>query len=100
MGGKCVKQAKKTYAYSSQYYGCSRQYGRPVGARCSMGLVRNPLINGLIKHTFKFNFLFVEKFTVIPVDYTKLFSVDHKSPQCLRKLDPGDLGLKAIRLSS
>ena len=42
-------------------YGCSRQCGRPVGAPCSMGLGRNPLINGLIQHTFKFNFLLVEK---------------------------------------
>ena len=30
-----------------------------------LGLTRNPLINGLIQHTFKI-FLFVEKFTVIP----------------------------------
>ena len=35
----------------TQFYGCSRQCGRPVGARCSMGLGRIPLINGLIQHT-------------------------------------------------
>ena len=29
-------------------------------------LGRNPLINGLIQHTLKMNFLFVEKFPVIP----------------------------------
>ena len=39
----------------SQYYGRSRQCGCPVGARYSMGLGRNPLINGLTQHTFKFN---------------------------------------------
>ena len=38
----------------SQFYGRSRQRGRPVGA----------LINALIQHTLKINFLFVEKFTV------------------------------------
>ena len=53
---------------NAQYYGRSRQCGRPVGARCSMGLGRNLLINGLIQHTFNLNFLFVEKFTVIPFD--------------------------------
>ena len=47
------------YAYSSQLYGCSRQCGRPVGAQCSMGFGLNPLINGLIRHTFKFNTFFV-----------------------------------------
>ena len=31
------------------------------------------------------NFLFVEKFTVIPFEYMKLFPVDHKSPWCFRK---------------
>ena len=45
----------------TQYYGRIRQWGRPVGARYSMGLGRNPLINGLIQHTFNLNFLFVEK---------------------------------------
>ena len=45
-----------------------------------MGLGRNPLINGLIQHTQKINFLFVEQFPVIPFDYKKLFPVDHKSP--------------------
>ena len=44
----------------SQYYGRSRQCGCPVGDQCSMGLDRNPLINGLIQHTFKLNFLFVK----------------------------------------
>ena len=52
----------------SQYYGRSRQFSRPVGVRCSMGLGRNPLIDGLFQHTFKFNFLLVEKFTEIPFD--------------------------------
>ena len=51
-----------------QYYGRSIQCDCPIGARCSMGLGRNPLINGLIQHTFKLDFLFVEKFTVIPFD--------------------------------
>ena len=37
---------------NSQFYGRSRQCGRPVVAWCSFGLVRNPLINGLIQHTF------------------------------------------------
>ena len=50
------------------YYGRSRQCGRPIIARCSMGLGRSPLINGLIQHTLKLNFLFVEKFTAIPFD--------------------------------
>ena len=57
----------------SQFYGLSRQCGRPVRARCSMELGRNPLINGLIQHTFQINFLFVEKFPVIPFDQTKFF---------------------------
>ena len=64
----------------SQYYGRSRQCDRPVGAQCSMGLGQNPLINGLIQHTFKLYFLYLEKFTVIPFDQTKLFPVDHNSP--------------------
>jgi len=51
-----------------QFYGCSRQCGRLVRARCSMELGWNPLINGLIQHTFKFNILFLEKFTVIHFD--------------------------------
>ena len=62
----------------SQYYSRSRQCGRPVGIRPE--LVRNPIINVLIQHTFKLNFLFVEKYTEIPFDYMKLFPVDHKSP--------------------
>ena len=66
-------------------YGRSRQCGRPVGAGCSMGLGRNLLINGLIQHTFKIFFLYVEKFTVIPFYWTKLFPVDKKSPWCFRK---------------
>ena len=32
----------------AQMYGHSRQCGHPVGALCSMGLGRKPLINGLI----------------------------------------------------
>ena len=44
---------KNTKGAQAQYYGRSRQCGRPVGAQCSMGLGRNPLINGLIQHTFK-----------------------------------------------
>ena len=31
-------------------------------------------------------FLFVEKITVIPIDYRKLFPVDHKSPWCIKKI--------------
>ena len=46
----------------------SRQCSRPVLARCSMGFGPNPLINGLILHTFKLNILFLEKFTVIHFD--------------------------------
>ena len=60
--------AVKCHSAQSQFYGRSRQCGRLVGAPCSMGLGRNPLINGLIQHTFKINFLFVEKFPVIPFD--------------------------------
>ena len=55
----------------AQYYGRSRQCGRPVGAGCSIGLGWNPLMNGLIQHTFKLNLLFVEKLTVIPLVQTK-----------------------------
>ena len=47
--------------HSTQFYGRNRQCGHPVGAQCSMGLGRNPLINGLIQHTFKINFLLVAK---------------------------------------
>ena len=50
----------------TQFYGRSRQCGPLAGAQFSMGLGRNPLINGLIQHTFQINFLFVEKFPVIP----------------------------------
>ena len=49
----------------AQLYGRSRQCGCSVGARCSIGLGRNPLKNVLIQHTFKLNILFVEKFIVI-----------------------------------
>ena len=54
---------------TTQFYGRTRQCRRLVGARCSRGLGRNPLINGLIQHTFKtfFSFFF-EKFPVIPYD--------------------------------
>ena len=38
-----------------------------------MGFGRNPLINGLIQHTFKLNFIIVKKITVIPFDKQKLF---------------------------
>ena len=47
---------------------CSRQCSCLVLARCSMGFGPNPLINGLILHTFKLNILFLEKFTVIHFD--------------------------------
>ena len=43
-----------------------------------MGLGYNPLINDLIQHTFKINFLFVEKFTVIHLGLDKKNPVDHK----------------------
>ena len=66
--------------HASQLYGCRRQCGRPVGARCSMGFWPNTLINGLIQHTFKLNILLLEKITVIHFDWTKLFPVHHKSP--------------------
>ena len=52
----------------SRLYGRSRQCSCPVGARCSMGLGRNQLINGLNQHIFKLNILFIKKFTVIPFD--------------------------------
>ena len=65
---------------NSQLYGCSGQGGRLVGARCSMGFGLNPLINGLIQHTFKLNILVLEEFTVIHFDYTHFFPVHHKSP--------------------
>ena len=67
-------------AHNSHLYGCSRQAGRPVGALIEWEFHSNPLINGLIQHTFKINLLFVENFQVIPLDYTQLFPVDHKSP--------------------
>ena len=57
----------------AQLYDCSRQCSRPVLAQCSMGFGPNPLINGLIQHTLKLNILFLEKFTVIHFDQTKLF---------------------------
>ena len=44
----------------SRLYGRSRQWSRPIGSRCSMGLGRNPQKNGLIQQTLKF--------TVIPFD--------------------------------
>ena len=55
-------------AAGSQFYARRRQCCCPVGARCSMGLGRNQLINGLIQHNFKINLLFLEKFTVTPFD--------------------------------
>ena len=66
--------------HTTKLYGCSRQCSRPVLARCSMGFGPNPLINGLIQHTLKLNILFLEKFTVIHFDQTKLLSFHHKSP--------------------
>ena len=45
----------------AQLYDCSRQCGRPVRAQCSMGFGPNPLINGLIQHSFKLNILFLER---------------------------------------
>ena len=72
-----VRKSKKS---TPQLYGCSRQCGRPVGARCSMGFGPNPLINGLIQQTFKLNIIFLEKFTLIHFDWTTLFPFHHKSP--------------------
>ena len=40
----------------AQLYGRSRQCGRPVGALIEREFHSNPLINGLIQHTFKMNF--------------------------------------------
>ena len=59
--GRMVLVSNLSSTSAAQLYGCSRQCGRPVGARCSMGFGPNPLINGLIQHTFKFNILFLEK---------------------------------------
>ena len=56
------------YRPLAQLYGCSRPCSRPVLAQRSMGFGPNPLINGLIQHTFKLNILFLEKFTVIHFD--------------------------------
>ena len=55
-------------AYRAQLNECSRQCSRPVLAQCSRGFGPNPLINGLILHTFKLNILFLEKFTEIHFD--------------------------------
>ena len=44
-GGRRVRQM---LTLAAQYCGRSR----PVGAQWSMGLGRNPLINGLVQHTF------------------------------------------------
>ena len=54
--------------YIAQLYGRSRQCNCPVGARGSMGLGWNQLINSLSQHTFKLNILFVDKFTEIHFD--------------------------------
>ena len=64
----------------SHVYGCSRQCGRPVGPLIEWEFHSNPLINGLIQHTFEMNLLFVEHFQMIPLDYMQLFPIDHKSP--------------------
>ena len=74
-------------ANETQLYGCSRQCSRPVLARCSMGFTPNPLINGLILHTFKLNILFLEKCALIHFDWTNFLSFHHKSPWCFRKKD-------------
>ena len=50
---------------NTQFYGCSRVCSCPVGPWCSMGLGRNPLINGLIQHNFKIHFLFVKKKIIV-----------------------------------
>ena len=50
---------------NTQSYGRSRQCGRPVGALIEWEFHSNPLINGLIQHTFM-NLLFVENFQMIP----------------------------------
>ena len=42
----------------TQLYGRSRQCGRPVGALIEWEFHSNPLINGLIQHTFKINFFY------------------------------------------
>ena len=51
-----------------------------IGAVIEWEFHSNPLINGLIQHSFKIHLLFVEHFYVVPLDYTKRFPVDHKSP--------------------
>ena len=48
-------------ALNPQLYGCSRQCSRPVLVQYSMGFSPNPLINGLIQHTFKLNIFFLKK---------------------------------------
>ena len=79
------QRSKKTSSQRAQFYGRSKQCGCPVGARCSMGLGWYPLMNSLIQHTFKINFLFVEIFPILHFDLTKLFPVDQKSTCCFRK---------------
>ena len=60
----------------SQLNECSRQCSRPVLARCSMGFGPNPLINGLILHTFKLNKFFSRKIhsNTFWLDKTFIFS--------------------------
>ena len=66
--GFLMNQAWWTGRLLAQLYECSRQCSCLVLARCSMGFGPNPKINGLLQHTFKFNILFLEKFTVIHFD--------------------------------
>ena len=75
-----VKYKGQVTTTTAQLYGCSRQCSHPVLARCSMGFGPNPLMKGLIQHTFKLNILFLEKFTIIHCYKTKLLSFHHKSP--------------------
>ena len=68
-----------------QLYGCSRQCGRPVWARCSMGFGPNPLINGLIQHTFKLNILFFRKIHSDTFWLDKTFSFSSQLTMMLQK---------------
>ena len=55
----CKPKSAYFSVQSTQLYGRSRQCGRPVGALIEWEFHSNPLIIGLIQHTFKINLLYV-----------------------------------------
>ena len=62
----CIVKGVKFVLYTQHFCILYSSGPVPAGLAHRMEILSNPLKNGLIQHTFKINFVFVEKFPVIP----------------------------------